>query len=97
MLTGTLSGLRGPFCPRLASAFNHRPEEFEPRTLYPGEIEKASYFLCHSKKTGEKQEIYTYSIDKNDLKKRNDFLNLPHHSLTNIKENGKNKIGLRFR
>ena len=25
MLTGTLSGLRGPLCPRLASACNHRP------------------------------------------------------------------------
>ena len=36
--------------------------------------------------------ILSLERDKNDLKKRNDFLNLPHHSLTNIKENGKNKI-----
>jgi hypothetical protein len=31
MLPAALGGLRGPFCLRLASAFNHRPEGFNRR------------------------------------------------------------------
>jgi hypothetical protein len=55
MLPAALDGLRGPFRLRLASAFNHRPEDFNRNALYPGAIENASFFCEDLMNTQKRQ------------------------------------------
>ena len=44
MLPAALGGLRGPLCLRLASAFNHRPEEFDLAHYIPGKTKRQVLF-----------------------------------------------------
>jgi hypothetical protein len=59
-----LDGLRGPFCLRLASAFNHRPEDFNQAHYNPVQSKTQVIFYCIQRKQ-RKDERFLHSAARN--------------------------------